>query len=288
MLNAGNAAVPGRPSIFCHRQLRKAGARTDGWPIVGRPLRDTVAGKGIGARKPLGEKWSQWSGLNRRPTVYETVALPLSYTGWFRVVRSGTCRDASSIRPKARVARRFFGPSNFAIHREVGDNTSNEMGVRAWSPGSGRQNVRHVEHARSPTAPRVGGRRTNVRRTPHLASSAPGNVIRVPAPVAIRRAPRRSRSSRPRLDPRGPPRSGTAPSFALGDKAPGRPAGALDRRGQAPRCSRTRRSRTPNAASSSTRTGVRWTARFRPVRLSRNVSVAANVEDPVARIRMPG
>ncbi len=26
-------------------------------------------------------KWSQWSGLNRRPTVYETVALPLSYTG---------------------------------------------------------------------------------------------------------------------------------------------------------------------------------------------------------------
>src|ERR1051325_2793132 len=25
--------------------------------------------------------WSQWSGLNRRPTVYETVALPLSYIG---------------------------------------------------------------------------------------------------------------------------------------------------------------------------------------------------------------
>ncbi len=25
--------------------------------------------------------WSRWSGLNRRPTVYETVALPLSYTG---------------------------------------------------------------------------------------------------------------------------------------------------------------------------------------------------------------
>jgi len=23
-------------------------------------------------------KWSQWPGLNRRPTVYETVALPLS------------------------------------------------------------------------------------------------------------------------------------------------------------------------------------------------------------------
>lgn len=29
----------------------------------------------------LSEKWSQWSELNRRPTVYETVALPLSYIG---------------------------------------------------------------------------------------------------------------------------------------------------------------------------------------------------------------
>lgn len=28
-----------------------------------------------------GSPWSRWSGLNRRPTVYETVALPLSYTG---------------------------------------------------------------------------------------------------------------------------------------------------------------------------------------------------------------
>jgi hypothetical protein len=27
------------------------------------------------------EEWSQWPGLNRRPTVYETVALPLSYIG---------------------------------------------------------------------------------------------------------------------------------------------------------------------------------------------------------------
>lgn len=25
--------------------------------------------------------WSRWSGLNRRPAVYETAALPLSYTG---------------------------------------------------------------------------------------------------------------------------------------------------------------------------------------------------------------
>ena len=31
--------------------------------------------------KSLILNWSQWSGLNRRPTVYETVALPLSYTG---------------------------------------------------------------------------------------------------------------------------------------------------------------------------------------------------------------
>src|SRR5260370_1788884 len=28
-----------------------------------------------------GTTWSQWPGLNRRPTVYETVALPLSYIG---------------------------------------------------------------------------------------------------------------------------------------------------------------------------------------------------------------
>src|SRR5271165_390448 len=29
-----------------------------------------------------GKEWSQWPGLNRRPTVYETVALPLSYIGF--------------------------------------------------------------------------------------------------------------------------------------------------------------------------------------------------------------
>jgi hypothetical protein len=27
--------------------------------------------------------WSRWSGSNRRPAVYETAALPLSYTGTF-------------------------------------------------------------------------------------------------------------------------------------------------------------------------------------------------------------
>jgi hypothetical protein len=31
--------------------------------------------------KSLIINWSQWPGLNRRPTVYETVALPLSYIG---------------------------------------------------------------------------------------------------------------------------------------------------------------------------------------------------------------
>jgi hypothetical protein len=31
--------------------------------------------------KSVARKWSQWPGLNRRPTVYETVALPLSYIG---------------------------------------------------------------------------------------------------------------------------------------------------------------------------------------------------------------
>lgn len=112
----------------------------------------------------MGEKWSQWSGLNRRPTVYETVALPLSYTGLCRVVRDRTRRRESSIRPNARVARRFFGSANFAMHREVGDDGSNEMGVRARSPGFSRRNVRHVESAQSPTAPSVGGCRTTGRR----------------------------------------------------------------------------------------------------------------------------
>src|SRR5438874_10914288 len=31
--------------------------------------------------RKAGREWSQWPGLNRRPTVYETVALPLSYIG---------------------------------------------------------------------------------------------------------------------------------------------------------------------------------------------------------------
>src|SRR3954471_14361734 len=46
--------------------------------------------------------WSRWTGLNRRPTVYETVALPLSYTGvdWLQLsITSPTerkyCRSAA-------------------------------------------------------------------------------------------------------------------------------------------------------------------------------------------------
>ena len=35
-----------------------------------------------------GKEWSQWPGLNRRPTVYETVALPLSYIGFQSALHS--------------------------------------------------------------------------------------------------------------------------------------------------------------------------------------------------------
>ena len=40
------------------------------------------------------KEWSQWPGLNRRPTVYETVALPLSYIGTKRCL-SVTCNQIS-------------------------------------------------------------------------------------------------------------------------------------------------------------------------------------------------
>src|SRR5437870_3270543 len=36
-------------------------------------------------------RWSQWPGLNRRPTVYETVALPLSYIGIQRLAAHCEC-----------------------------------------------------------------------------------------------------------------------------------------------------------------------------------------------------
>ena len=48
--------------------------------------------------------WSQWPGLNRRPTVYETVALPLSYIGltkpsaaYFASLRANGKRIRSSL-----------------------------------------------------------------------------------------------------------------------------------------------------------------------------------------------
>src|SRR6184192_2350810 len=45
-------------------------------------------------------KWSQWPGLNRRPTVYETVALPLSYIGvlYFRAPLSYTAVQGDASR----------------------------------------------------------------------------------------------------------------------------------------------------------------------------------------------
>jgi hypothetical protein len=42
-----------------------------------------------------GNDWSQWPGLNRRPTVYETVALPLSYIGF--QARGDSMGDASGV-----------------------------------------------------------------------------------------------------------------------------------------------------------------------------------------------
>ena len=59
--------------------------------VSGRAIRlrqamaDRGAGRtfrsGNGGQEARGMNWSQWPGLNRRPTVYETVALPLSYIG---------------------------------------------------------------------------------------------------------------------------------------------------------------------------------------------------------------
>jgi hypothetical protein len=46
--------------------------------LEGRERRDQPVNRRDGDWR---RSWSQWSGLNRRPTVYETVALPLSYIG---------------------------------------------------------------------------------------------------------------------------------------------------------------------------------------------------------------
>jgi hypothetical protein len=47
-------------------------------------------------------KWSQWSGLNRRPTVYETVALPLSYIGFGVEEQSNDCQPEQLFCAEAR------------------------------------------------------------------------------------------------------------------------------------------------------------------------------------------
>ena len=61
--------------------------------------------------------WSQWSGLNRRPTVYETVALPLSYIG-------------------AAAGPEFIGPGKYSS-KEIcfGKHRENGMGEAA-APGT--------------------------------------------------------------------------------------------------------------------------------------------------------
>ena len=63
---------------FCLRAaipdvLECSGKSGKTWVMISRQVKT-----GAGLRV---EYWSQWPGLNRRPTVYETVALPLSYIG---------------------------------------------------------------------------------------------------------------------------------------------------------------------------------------------------------------
>src|SRR5690349_10873119 len=43
--------------------------------------------------------WSQWPGLNRRPTVYETVALPLSYIGLKQLLTGSPLRPGTGRGP---------------------------------------------------------------------------------------------------------------------------------------------------------------------------------------------
>jgi hypothetical protein len=44
-------------------------------------VRERSSREGGNGDDRIGWKWSQRPGSNRRPTVYKTVALPLSYTG---------------------------------------------------------------------------------------------------------------------------------------------------------------------------------------------------------------
>lgn len=69
--------------------------------------------------------WSRWSGLNRRPTVYETVALPLSYTGltclfpvvWKRTLASAMNSRHPCFRPIHRLAMKENEPDSHGIPR---------------------------------------------------------------------------------------------------------------------------------------------------------------------------
>lgn len=54
-----------------------------------------------------GRKWSRWPGLNRRPTLYESVALPLSYIGAGRTAASGLTQLKSSSKAFS-VGHRWF------------------------------------------------------------------------------------------------------------------------------------------------------------------------------------
>src|SRR5690349_3281109 len=51
-------------------------------------------------------EWSQWPGLNRRPTVYETVALPLSYIGVPIAARPALAKDARRLQTAFLITRR--------------------------------------------------------------------------------------------------------------------------------------------------------------------------------------
>ena len=69
--NSEKLRWPFLPSV--HEDLpgnRKTKTLRSDWPVC------EIYGSGARDRQ-----WSQWSGSNRRPTVYETVALPLSYIG---------------------------------------------------------------------------------------------------------------------------------------------------------------------------------------------------------------
>ena len=54
------------------------------------------------------KEWSRWSGLNRRPTVYETVALPLSYTGFGDLFQAPRNRTTTQKAPSRHPF--FFSP----------------------------------------------------------------------------------------------------------------------------------------------------------------------------------